>query len=384
MNTNTSKRILVSASMAALLAALLLFAGCKDSPPDDEDGEKTVEVPASSLDDALDWLDTNAEDGNTYTITLKAASESIASRTLSYNGKNVSIILSGGSTERWVVLSTSRSLFTVEKGVSLTLDSNVTLQGRSGNNTSALVRVSGGGTLVMNTGSKIIGSGGGGVYVTGTFTSFYGGEVSVSGTFTMNGGEISGNNNNNTLSSYGGGGVYVEGGTFTMSGGKISENSSSSGGGVFVSSREGNFTLNGGMISGNSAAGGGGVYVAGTFTMSDGTISSNTSSSSYSGGGGGGVYVGGGTFTMSGGKISENSAAGGGGGVFVYSSGIFIKQRDGIIYGSNADGTSKNTTGNGNGHAVYVDGSPAKKRNTTAGAGISLNSGMSGTAGGWE
>jgi hypothetical protein len=45
----------------------------------------------------------------------------------------------------------------------------------------------------------------------------------------------------------------------------------------------------------------------------------------------------------------------------------------------------KNTASNDNsGHAVYVLTSPAKKRNTTAGSGVTLDSSKCGAAGGWE
>jgi hypothetical protein len=109
--------------------------------------------------------------------------------------------------------------------------------------------------------------------------------------------------------------------------------------------------------------------------MSGGTISDYIASN------GGGVFVGG-AFTMSGGTISGNTASNGGG-VFGY--GTFIKQSSGVIYGSNASGDLKNTASSDSyGHAVYVDGSPAKKRNATAGSGVTLNSGISGSSGGWE
>jgi hypothetical protein len=62
--------------------------------------------------------------------------------------------------------------------------------------------------------------------------------------------------------------------------------------------------------------------------------------------------------------------------------GTFTKQGGGTIYGSDQSSALKNTAnGDTYGHAVYVSGSPAKKRNTTAGLGVTLNSG---TAGGWE
>jgi hypothetical protein len=103
---------------------------------------------------------------------------------------------------------------------------------------------------------------------------------------------------------------------------------------------------------------------------------------------GGGVYVYGGMFTMSGGEISGNSASASyytGGGVFVDSISRFTKQSGGVIYGSNASSALTNTATNGNarGHAIYVyiNSSTTRKRDTTVGVGITLDSG---SAGGWE
>ncbi|MDE6245607.1 MAG: right-handed parallel beta-helix repeat-containing protein [Treponemataceae bacterium] len=80
-----------------------------------------------------------------------------------------------------------------------------------------------------------------------TSTSGKGGGVYfISGTFIMEDGEISGNN----ATKYGGG-VYVGGGEFIMNGGKIIDNTADeSGGGVYKES-SGTFTKNGGEISGN-------------------------------------------------------------------------------------------------------------------------------------
>ena len=83
---------------------------------------------------------------------------------------------------------------------------------------------------------------------------------------------------NTTTSSYSGGGVNVKlGGTFTMrDSASVTGNTASSyssGGGVYVS--EGTFTMQGGAISGNTSHIGGGVYFAaykGTFTKTGGTI----------------------------------------------------------------------------------------------------------------
>jgi hypothetical protein len=131
--------------------------------------------------------------------------------------------------------------------------------------------------------------------------------------------------------------------------------------------------MSGGEISGNSDSG---VFVYyGIFEMSGGTISGNTAT--YNGGG---VYVSSGRFEMSGGEISGNTASSWGGGVYV--EGTFIKQSGGTIYGSTASDSLKNTAGGDSyGHAVFVSSLSTKKRNTTAGVGVTLNSG---STGGWE
>ena len=131
------------------------------------------------------------------------------------------------------------------------------------------------------------------------------------GEFIMNAGAILTNNDNrskNLLTL--GGGVHLSKGTFTMTGGEISGNSASYGGGV---GGFGVFTMTGGKISGNYAGlSGGGVYVGGEFTMTGGEISGN---SAYSDGGG--VYLSDeGVFTMTGGEISGNTARYAGGGVY--------------------------------------------------------------------
>jgi uncharacterized repeat protein (TIGR02543 family) len=317
--------------------------------------------PNLSLNDSLTWIANNAEEGGNYTITLKN-NDSIAPRPLSYEGKNVSVTLNGGDAERTISLTTTGILFTIGSGVTLTLGNNVTLQGLS-DNTHELMLVNSGGTLVMENGSKINGN-------NKTTSSSFGGGVYVNGTFTMNGGTISGN-----TSSDAGGGVSVNIGTFTQSGGTISGNSATYGGGV---NNDGTFTQSGGTISDNSASlSGGGVYNGGTFTQSGGTISNNTAT--Y----GGGTFANNdGTFTITDGTTSGNTSAYGGG-VYVYN-GTFTKS-GGTIYGSNAEDGFKNTATSGDsyGHAVYINSSPAEIRNITAGSGVTLDSAVSGPAGGW-
>jgi hypothetical protein len=120
------------------------------------------------------------------------------------------------------------------------------------------------------------------------------------------------------------------------------------------------------------------VNGGGTLVMESGSkISGNSVDGS-----GGGVDVSGGTFSMSGGAISGNSASTGGG-VYVSSSSSTFTMSNGTIYGSDASGTLKNTARSG-GHAIYVNSSPAKIRNSTAGSDVRLDSKVSGSAGGWE
>jgi hypothetical protein len=136
------------------------------------------------------------------------------------------------------------------------------------------------------------------------------------------------------------------------------QKSSNYGGGVFVDNG-GSFTMEGGTISGNSADVGGGIYIksGGSFTMRGGTISGNITDSGTKAGGG--VCVGdGGIFTMEGGEISDNSASRGGG-VIVVIPGSFEKT-GGVIYGdtdnSYSSGNTENTAtsaASGWGHAVY-------------------------------
>jgi hypothetical protein len=242
-----------------------------------------INVSGNSLAAKFDWLKTNAASNSLYVIEVDS-NETLVPQTLSYSGKSgITIVLKGTGAIRTITLSASGNLFTVT-GVTLILDNNITLNGRSGND-SSLIYISANGTLIINEGSKITGN---------TCTSDYatvGGGIRVEGIFVMNGGEIS-NNKASSSSRYDsfGGGVYVRGtGTFTMNGGKISANSSTLGGGVGV---DGVFVMKGGEISGNSSSFyGGGVSVSGwwievpdygsprvTFNMSGGVIYGNTAS----------------------------------------------------------------------------------------------------------
>lgn len=156
------------------------------------------------------------------------------------------------------------------------------------------------------------------------------------GSLRMTGGTIGGSEANKNTARYDAGGVAIVGdGTFTMSGGEISYNTSNRGAGVMVG---GTFEMSGGTIKSNSATLGGGVADLGTFTMTNGKITDNTATEN-----GGGVYMLGTnkTYTMSGGEVSDNTAANGAG---VYVDGTFT------LEGGEIKGNAATTLGGG----VYV------------------------------
>jgi hypothetical protein len=223
------------------------------------------------------------------------------------------------------------------------------IQGNNNTNSTGAPGTTGGGVLV-NSGGTFTMDGG---TVSGNTARKGGGGVYVNqGTFTMNGGTIGGDDSSgNTASGESGGGVYVigNGGSFTMENGSIvsGNKADNSGGGVAVYNN-GTFTMKtGSTVSGNKANmanpsppgafGGGGVAVIsnGVFKMEDGTISGNeVISGSLKGGGG--VYVSAynGNFTMDKGTITENTADKGGG-VYVHTASTFT-MTDGTISGNTA------------------------------------------------
>ena len=156
-------------------------------------------------------------------------------------------------------------------------------------------------------------------------------------TFTMNGGEISGNTAN------GGGGVAIIGSTMVMNNGTISNNSTyrtsgqgsygagvyvadyanSSGGDTLFTATPASFEMNGGKITGNKALDYGGGIV--TFPQRSQKITININNGEISGnkvtrGSGGAVaaFFGVTELNIKDGTLTENSAQNYGGGVFLY------------------------------------------------------------------
>jgi len=256
----------IFAEFTLIVVIFGLFAACSNPSGSNSSNTDTsninppnpnlITVPGGTLAEKLQWLIYNAEDDKNYLLEVSSTYESLAPQNLYYAGRsNITIWLRGNSSNRVIEFSSKgNSLFTITNGITLVLDNNITLIGKNDNDKS-LIMVNTGGTLLINKGVKISGnsSPGGGVYV-------------ASGTFTMSGGEISGNTASASSSSsfyLGGGGVYVANGTFTMSGGEISGNTASypssssypcGGGGVYVAqSWSSYFEKTGGTIYGYTA-----------------------------------------------------------------------------------------------------------------------------------
>lgn len=143
-----------------------------------------------------------------------------------------------------------------------------------------------------------------------TFTGDSGSVIKVLGTFTLEDSDAT--TSHEILSP-------VTDENVTVNGGLITGSNNNSYGSVYVSGT-GEFTMNGGAIAGNAGSSGVGVYVGsgGTFNMNGGSICHNRAKHTGAKGGGVGVY-GHSTFTMTGGTISDNFANEFGGGVIVYS-----------------------------------------------------------------
>jgi len=250
-------------------------------------------------------------------------------------GEGVHLTIIGMGEERKIQLDGNGGrLFNLSgSNRSLTLGNNITIAGVV-SNTDELVRVAGGASFTMETGSRIIGNisknadSAGAVVVTGSGS-----------TFTMKGGDII---NNATTATGNSGAVLITGGAnFTMEAGTSITNNTSratgSAGGVAVTGNNSVFTMNGGRIVANTVTdnpqytsstsySGGGVHVTGggVFTMSDGEIFGNIvnggTTANYNYNGGGVVVTGNGSvFTMDGGKIFGNTVyrSSSAGGVFI-------------------------------------------------------------------
>ena len=184
-------------------------------------------------------------------------------------------------------------------GVYATSASTLTLAGGDIFSNSA---TNGGGVAVIGPDSMLTQTGGS--IDSNSAGSFGGGIYALTGTVTLDGGDIDGNDAND------GGGVFVQSGQITLSGGSIYSNTAYVGGGL--ANAQAQSTLAGTQIMSNSATYGGGVALdapGAVFTQTSGTIAGNTAQ----------LYGGGianpGRVVLLGGKIVSNSASSGGGGI---------------------------------------------------------------------
>ena len=377
---------------------------------------RLVTVPGETLFEKLTWINNNAGSEHDYTLILNA-NEVINNGAIRYlyypDMGNIRITLICNTTPAKVIsYAEADYLFKVGTGVTLVLDENITLEGKTGND-SALVVVENGGTLIMNNGSRIYGnennSGvGGAVYLAFGAFKMYGGVITdnsadfggavyvqsnlIGGSFVMSGSSVISENSAVTD----GGGVYVNAlltgrEVFTMDGGFIMDNNAgNNGGGVFAygfaSSQT--FKMNGGTISNNFAAGnGGGVCVTmGTFIMDGTALIINNDADN-----GGGVYNNLGKFNMIDGTIQKNNAVDFGGGVFIkgelvydaesgtWKSAGYFSKTGGTIYGINSLDDKNQVFSDDHpiayhGHAVYADyDSYYKYKDNTAGPTMNLS-----------
>lgn len=192
LTTNAAKRAFF---FGVVLAAFgQIFVSCA--------GSEAIRLAPSidavaGLNNKLTWIKGNVQSGGEYIIELDAndaVSCGLFSKgNLSYKNKsNITIILRGVGASRTIFPESAGSkMFDIGSGVTLVLDSNITLSGllySDGplSSYNELVNVSSGGTLVMNEGAAITGN-------TNNTRSGDGVHVSAGGTFIMNGGMISGN-----------------------------------------------------------------------------------------------------------------------------------------------------------------------------------------------
>lgn len=199
------------------------------------------------------------------------------------------------------------------------------------------IKVSGGARLSLNGSGTITGTGGSVITVTGagstlklnhdgknlTITGGTGTRVNVPGRYE----NLSAHNHHYTA----GGGILVQvdankngGALLDMRGGTVTGNTANAGGGIFID-RTCSFLMDGGTVTGNTAEQyeGGGIFVAGNgdgrgnphATIVSGSITNNTSKTTFAWGGGGIFVENSGTLKLESALITGNTAQGLGGGV---------------------------------------------------------------------
>ena len=366
-----NKRIIASILTVIMLMTMLPTAAFAADGESTETGDSTTPETAIYLDQQHGADDNDGLSEATAVKTIEKANELA-------NAKNIKDICLSSfyqvtGTETWDLGGKTLHRYglggymieLVDASASLTL-SNIVIDGAEctvdaahAAETDSIIKAANGGTIVLNSGAILqnnkaaqFGSGilannrvnitmeDGAIIRNNTNRNYeLGGGILIGNgsTFTMNGGEISGNTAN------GGGGVAIIGSTMVMNNGTISNNSTyqtsgqgsygagvyvadyanSSGGDTLFTATPASFEMNGGKITGNKALDYGGGIV--TFPQRSQKITININNGEISGnkvtrGSGGAVaaFFGVTELNIKDGTLTENSAQNYGGGVFLY------------------------------------------------------------------
>ena len=181
---------------------------------------------ANIIDQTANYINANPSEYSLLLNNNVSIASAASNRTLKVSGVKLTLI--GLESERTISLSEAFRIFTVgaagETGIELTLGNNITLFGWNAN-TQPVISVNNGATLTMLAGSKITGN----VNSGGGSSTGYGAAVSienVGSSFTMEGGEITGNTST-TSNSFSTGGLFAGGSnpcSIILNGGSITGN----------------------------------------------------------------------------------------------------------------------------------------------------------------
>jgi len=166
----------------------------------------------------------------------------------------------------------------------------------------------------------------------------------------------------NSGSSFGGGGIFNNGGTVNLTNSTVSGNSANGGSGGGILNLGGTVNLTSSTVSGNSASNGGGILNSGTVNLTNSTVSGNSTSN-----GGGGIFNSIGTVNLTNSTVSGNSATNSGGGIFNNGGNSIL-----TLTNSTVSGNSANNSGGGitNGGTVTLTNSTASGNSAGSGGGI--------------
>jgi uncharacterized repeat protein (TIGR01451 family)/CSLREA domain-containing protein len=364
----------VCLSALGLTLALFWFLGGGDGLlPIARAGSFTVDVTSDEVDgeclddcslrDAIILANTNGEadvvtlSSGVYQLTISGVGED-AGATGDLDVTSVLTITGLGPAQTFIDAGGIDRVFDIQPGAGTVVISGVTLLNGTVAGNGGGVRNADADLVLVNTavisnvaeGSGLDGHGGGMYVVTGSITlnggqvahnaAYRGGGVYVeagSGVFAQTGLSLIASN----VVSDDGGGIYVLQGRVELSGARILSNTAGdTGGGVHADQDGAVLQMSEVEIHGNVAIDGGGVYISdGSATVQESQILSNTVT-----GWGGGMYVFAGSLTVDGGQVLGNTAVERGGGAFVDSASVTLS----------AVQILSNTAG-GRGGGIYVD-----------------------------